>query len=171
MNNDYMFEDEDNLKKGSYDGSQYEYQYYDMNSNQAPKSIALAVFSFAIGVVSLIFFITGLNIVGAIISIVLAIIFLASYKQRRGKAFAITGIVTSVLSICFFFFSWVFILSNAENIAELANDTEGLQFLYDYYGISEDDVYRDILEEYEMYDTPADDNIFENNELNMDDTL
>lgn len=172
MNNDYMFEDEDNIEKGSYDSGQYQYQYYDMEQPQARERIGMAVFSFVLGLLSLIFFITGINIIGAIISIILGIIFLASRKRKRGKGLAIAAIVTSVLGIFLCIISWIFIFGNADNIINLYNDTEGMEFFYDYYGISDDGKYQDFLEEHPILNNePADDNIFENNELDMDDTL
>ena len=160
MNEDYMFEDEDNIEQGSYKAPQFQYQEQPQPQPEVNQRMGLAVFSFVFGVLSLIFFLSGINLIGALISIILGIIFIATRRQKRGKVFAITGIIASVFSIVMCLFSWAFIFNNADNIAVLADDKEGMEFFYDYYGIEENQ------EEYNIFEEPKGDdmkNLFDGN--------
>ena len=169
MNNDYMFEDEENNFTGNYEGA--EYSFYQEPQPQKKESIGLAVVSLILGLLSLVFFLIGLNIIFALASIVLGIIFIASFKQKRGKGLAITGIVASVISIVLFAVSWGFILHNIDNIAAIGDDMDGMYEWYYYYG-SDDDMYQDFFDEYQMFENPGDDSFpFDNRDFNMDDTL
>jgi len=60
-------------------------------------------------------------------------------------------------------------LNNVDNLMVLEDDTEGLESIYELYGIGEDDFY-DYLEEYPEFDR-EDGFPFEDDEFNMDDTL
>ena len=173
MNNDYMFEDEDNMdfksqesgqnqhydanfageQYGQYTGPKYSYQ--DPGYKPESDGLGMAVVSMVLGVGSIMFFILGINIICSIISIILGIVFLAKSSNKLGRIFSITGIITAVLGIVCCIAAWSFIFSNADNIAALADDKDGMEEWYEYYGL--DGMYNDI----EPYD---DDNnyIFEN---------
>ena len=133
MNEDYMFEDEE----------QYIRKDYEVNQPPKEQSMGPAIFSLVLGIIALVFFLLGINIIFAIASVVLGIISLTVFKNKRGKIFAISGILTSVISVGMFIFSWAFIFSNSENIAKIADDPSTMELFYDYYGITMDDIYGD----------------------------
>ena len=153
MNNDYMFEDEDNMdfksqesgqnqqNNANFAGEQYgqytgpKYSYQDPGYKSESDGLGMAVVSMVLGVGSIMFFILGINIIGSIISIILGIVFLAKSSNKLGRIFSITGIITAVLGIVCCIAAWSFIFSNADNIAALADDKDGMEKWYDYYGI------------------------------------
>lgn len=158
MNEDYMFEDEDYKEASSEEAA---YVHYEKPEKEG--SIGLAVASFVVGLLSLIFFLTGINFLGALGSIILGIIFIAVFKQKRGRGFAIAGIICSVLSIVVGFVAWAFIINNLDNLMVLSDDDEVTQYLYDFYGITED--------EYPMLNQNSDAFPFDAGDIDMDDTL
>lgn len=203
MNNDYMFEDEDNMdyksnqtqenqqnqqfgfdngnQSGQYTGPKYSY----IDPGYKPKSdgLGIAVASMVLGIISFVLFLCGINIIASIISIILGIVFLVRSSDKLGRIFSITGIVTSVLGIVCCIAAWNFIFSNVDGILNLANDKDGMEKWYGYYGI--DGIYDD-LEPYDdennyIFDDPNGDdlnNLFdgkigedEHPEVDFDDTL
>ncbi|MCR4830274.1 MAG: DUF4190 domain-containing protein [Pseudobutyrivibrio sp.] len=149
MFEDYMFEEEENI---GYTGPEYSnvqlerkaaYRRPVNNKPEDRETIGIAIGSFVLGVLSLVFFLIGINFISAIISIVLGIIYLVSSKEKRGKGLAITGIVTSILGMVLCIAAWAFIFSNAANIRVLTNDVEGMEKWYEYYGIEGDDYYEE----------------------------
>ena len=88
MNNDYMFEDEDNMDfksqesgqnqqyNANFAGEQYgqytgpKYSYQDPGYKPESDGLGMAVVSMVLGVGSIMFFILGINIIGSIISII-----------------------------------------------------------------------------------------------------
>lgn len=104
------------------DDIEREIKYSRDNRNARPDNFGLAIASMILGIISLVFFLFGLNFFTAIVSIILGIIFLVSNARAgkiKGRGMAITGIITSVLSITFFIGSIVFIMGNAEHIVEM----------------------------------------------------
>jgi hypothetical protein len=162
-----MFEDEDNKEfKNNYDP---EYRQEEPKRKENPDGMGLAIFSMVLGILSLLFFIIGLNIISGIAAIVLGIISVATCSSSLAKKFSITGIVTAALSLVLFGFAWSFMLNNVDNLMVLEDDTEGLESIYELYGIGEDDFY-DYLEEYPEFNQ-EDGFPFEDDEFDMDDTL
>ena len=129
MNNDYMFEDEDNINN-SYT---YSYSYQEP---EAPKPrLGTAIASMVLGIIAFVFFLFGLNIPLAILSIILGITFLAK-RTKEGRGFAIAGICTAILSIVLFISSWVYIFSNINNILVLEDDVLDMFNYYEQSPIS-----------------------------------
>ncbi len=126
------------------------------NGNDVAVNYGLAVTSLVLGIVSVVFFFFGINILTAIVSITLAIIFLVSNSGRgvkKGRSLAIWGIITSILSLVMFVISWVFIFSNINNMVNMFDDymdSPGLYYEYNFDG-DEGDIqdYDDILKQYE----------------------
>lgn len=200
MNNDYMFEDEDNQETKDYEGPHYQqnfsetyqqegqyngprYSYVEPGYIPPKDGLGMAVVSMVLGIISLVFFLMGINIIGAIIAIVLGIVYLVKSRNQLGRVFSIVGIVTSVLGIVCCIAAWSFIFSNIDGLANLENDTEGMQEWYDFYGL--DGLYDD-LEPYEdgdeyIYEEPDGDDLDslfdgivgddEHPEVDLDDTL
>ena len=129
MNNDYMFEDEDNMdytsnqtqdnqQAGSGDGTlngQYtgpKYSYIDPGYKPKSDGLGIAVASMVLGIISFVLFLCGINIIASIISIILGIVFLVRSSDKLGRIFSNTGIVTSVLGIACCIVAWNFIFSN-----------------------------------------------------------
>ena len=70
-----------------------------------------AVASMVLGLISLVLFCTGINIITAILAIVFGIIHLVKQKQNHGMAVA--GIVTAVVGILAFVTYWLLIIHAA----------------------------------------------------------
>ncbi len=116
-----------------------------------PDNYGLAVVSMVLGIISLVFFLFGLNFISAIVSIILAIIFLASNAGngiKAGKGMAIAGIVTSGLSIALFIGCIIFVTRNATNIIHMFES----EFMTnpDYYEFYEDEFDLDFPEDYDF---------------------
>lgn len=108
MYEDYMFEEEEKKQK------QQQEPVFNQVS-QSNQSTAMAVVSFVLGSASMVLFLSGFAMIGAIIAIILGIIYIATTKGKAGKSFAIAGIVTGILCIGLFIGSWVLIVSNVDN--------------------------------------------------------
>lgn len=74
-----------------------------------------AVASMVLGLVSLILFCTGINIIIAILAIVFGIIHLVKQKQKSGMAVA--GIITAVVGILAFITYWILIIHVAGRVS------------------------------------------------------
>ncbi len=129
MNEDYMFEDENENEKSSetekrdiYGDSYYSQHYNQYQEEPGHQPIGKAVASLILGVLSLVFFLTGLNLITAIIAIVLGIIFIATRKQKDGKPIAAIGIITAIVSIVMFFMSWSYLFTNVSGILRIEED-------------------------------------------------
>ena len=79
---------------------------YPPNYNQRPADASMVL-----GLISLVLFCTGINIITAILSIVFGIIHLVKQKQNHGMAVA--GIVTAVVGILAFVTYWLLIIHAA----------------------------------------------------------
>ncbi|QFJ54556.1 DUF4190 domain-containing protein [Pseudobutyrivibrio xylanivorans] len=123
----------------------YEYQYVEdidkeMNSlndrkDAPPMNYGLAVASLIIGAISLVFFLFGLNILSSIIAIIFGAVFLGSNSGRgvkKGKALAVTGILTAIASIVLCIGCWTYMFSNADNIILMMNDGIFFNNIEDY---------------------------------------
>ncbi len=139
------------------------------NNNSRPDNYGLAIASMILGIISLVFFLFGLNFFTAIVSIILAIIFLASNARsasHKGRGMAITGIVTSVLSMAFFIGSIAFVMQNADNIMDMFQSEiefgpgENNEFYFEYNFDGLDD-----LDELDQFDNNND------FDVDLDDTL
>ena len=91
---------------------------YPPNYNQRPADNrkeepgkGFAVASMVLGLISLVLFCTGINIITAILAIVFGIIHLVKQKQNHGMAVA--GIVTAVVGILAFVTYWLLIIHAA----------------------------------------------------------
>ena len=172
MNEDYMFEDEDNNKEssqptnensaenqgfnGAYDGPRY--GCLEKETAEDEETYGMAIASLVLGLISITLFLFGINILFSIIGLVLGIIFLCA-RKTKGNGLAIAGIITSILSIVLFIGSWYFIFANIDNIANLEDDGQ-LEQVYEYY-------YGDMLDDM-MQDYPG---YYQNDEIDLDDTL
>ena len=181
MNNDYMFEEEENDRYQEYQEPEYGYtgpRYSRTEEEYRAKkeSMGPAIASLILGILSLIFFLIGINIVAAIIAIVLGIVYLATSRTKKGKGMAIAGITTAALGIVCCIGAWAFIISNADHIAVLGNDVEGMQEWYDFYGLDDnyfnDDNYEDYFNNYPGFVNPRDDESpFDNYDFDINDSL
>lgn len=135
MNNDYMFEDDENkttdtsddysyYNNSDYSNPDFANAYYGNSGNsnpgqgeaKPPKSKSgngLAIASMVLGIVSVVLFCTCFNVLTAIAAAVTGIIFLAAFNtgKKGDKAMAISGIVMAVVSIIAFIVSWCIIVS------------------------------------------------------------
>ncbi len=118
MNEDYIFEE----------------------GEEVYQPIGMAVASLVLGVLSLIFFLAGLNLIGAIVSIILGIIFIATKRGKAGKNLAVIGIITSIISIVLFFGSITYLLTNSKGIMAIENDILSLYDANGYYQVVPDDM-------------------------------
>ena len=118
MNEDYIFEE----------------------GEEVYQPIGMAVASLVLGVLSLIFFLAGLNLIGAIVSIILGIIFIATKRGKAGKNLAVIGIITSIISIVMFFGSISYLLANSKGIMAIENDILSLYDANGYYQVVPDDM-------------------------------
>ncbi|MBR4708477.1 MAG: hypothetical protein IKP29_10520 [Pseudobutyrivibrio sp.] len=118
MNEDYIFEE----------------------GEEVYQPIGMAVASLVLGVLSLIFFLAGLNLIGAIVSIILGIIFIATKRGKAGKNLAVIGIITSIISIVLFFGSIAYLLTNSKGIMAIENDILSLYDANGYYQVVPDDM-------------------------------
>jgi len=122
MNEDYIFEE----------------------GEEVYQPIGMAVASLVLGLLSLIFFLVGLNLVGAIISIILGIIFIATRRGQAGKRLAVIGIITSIISIVLFFGSMSYMLSNSKGISALEKDILSLYDANGLYQATPDDLLEEL---------------------------
>ena len=175
MNNDYMFEDEENVNDTNDKATETYYQ-----SRPRKESQGLAIASLILGILSLMFFLTGVNILTSILALVFGIIYLSTVKQKKGKGMAVAGIITAALAIVLCIGAWVFIIGNAANLASLAEDEEGMERWYEYYGLDEDDFYNDFYNDYwdenqdnyRMFENPNHDKSpFDNYDFDINDSL
>ena len=126
MDNHNIFEDEE---KQEYTG---EYQSYgDYNSNpygpsndQRQPSKGFGIASLVLGIFSLVFFCSCLNIFTAILAIIFGIIQLSRFKNF-GKGLAIGGLVTAIASIILFFAFWGVIFANGNLRDSVMDFSEG----------------------------------------------
>jgi len=107
--------------ESSYNNS---YAYYSQQAQytQPEAGKGMAVTSFVLGLLSLVFFLSGLNVIAGIVSIILGAIFVASKRNKKANGYAIVGIIASVISICLFIASWTYVFSNMDNIAEVSKE-------------------------------------------------
>ena len=82
-----------------------------MDYYQRTPSKGLGVASLVLGIVSLVFFCSCANIVTAIIAIIMGIVQIARFG-KYGRAYALGGIITSVISIILLVVFWVVVSSN-----------------------------------------------------------
>jgi ABC-type Fe3+-siderophore transport system permease subunit len=122
MNEDYIFEE----------------------GEEVYQPIGMAVASLVLGLLSLVFFLVGLNLVGAIISIILGIIFIATRRGQAGKRLAVIGIITSIISIVLFFGSMSYMLSNSKGILALEKDILSLYDANGLYQAAPDDLLEEL---------------------------
>ena len=122
MNEDYIFEE----------------------GEEVYQPIGMAVASLVLGVLSLIFFLIGLNLVGAIVSIILGIIFIATRRGKAGKRLAVIGIITSIISIVLFFASMSYMLTNTKGILALENDILSIYDANGLYQAAPDDMLNEL---------------------------
>lgn len=151
MNEDYMFEDEDNTSEtgsNSSDSSEsneryaYEFDrsYFDIPHSTYTQSAevrrrpgkGIAIASFVLGVFSMVFFLFGFNLITGLLALILGIFYLLN-KGQELRGFAIAGIVTTAISVALFTGSWIHIMGNTKHI--LTMEQEMLDMFESYYGI------------------------------------
>jgi len=120
MNEDYIFEEEDEVKVPPEPTSSYT-----PVTPPGPKK-GLAVTAMVLGVVSLVFFLFVFNIFTGISAIILSIVYLAVHKGKDGKIMAVVGLITAVLSLVLFFASVGLILGNIDHIRPASYDLIGI---------------------------------------------
>lgn len=98
---------------------------------QKGESIGFGIASMILGIVALIFFCTGCNILFAILAIVFGIVQLVKNKQ---KAFAITGIITAGLSMLLFIMLYVMMVISAGTSDYYDDYYDNYYDGYGYYG-------------------------------------
>lgn len=98
--------------------------------------VGFGVASMVLGILSLLFFCTGCNILFIILAVIFGIIQLVKNEQ---KGFAITGLITSGISLLLFLILWISVFVNTGSM--------------DYY-----DYYRDYYNGSSDYDDDYDDN-------------
>ncbi|MCR4568253.1 MAG: hypothetical protein K5769_09390 [Pseudobutyrivibrio sp.] len=121
MNEDYMFEEEVDKNKEpektvNETTPEVRSGYY---YNQQPSNTGMAIGSFVSGLLALLFFSVGVNLLVALISIALGIVFLTKTNEIQGRTLAKVGIVVSIISIILFVGSVIWILPNAENLTQM----------------------------------------------------
>lgn len=124
----------------------YQYQNYD---EPVQESMGFGIASMVLGIIALVLFCSCINIVLAIASVIFGIIHLVNCKG--GKGFAITGIITSVLSVIAFIVMWVCFFASPvfqdefqrqlENQGELYNNFNYYSEDYNYDYDKDDDSY------------------------------
>ena len=95
---------------------------YPPNYNQHPADNrkeepgkGFAVASMVLGLISLVLFCTGINVITAILAIIFGIVYLA--KRRPEKGMAVAGIITAVVGILAFVTYWVLIIHAAGRVS------------------------------------------------------
>ena len=151
MNEDYMFEDEVDEPKKTYYNQGEEPNQTEYRPQKRNDGIGLAIVSFVLGLVALILFLTFINFFIAIAAITLGIIYLVTIKDKRGKPFAITGIVTGILSIILLFGSLTLILVNIDSMVPLYYDIINSYELDESDGYGYEDFYD--FDEFDVDDT------------------
>ena len=111
MNEDYIFEEEDEVKVPPEPTSSYT-----PVTPPGPKK-GLAVTAFVLGVISLICFLFMFNILTGIAAIILSIVYLVFYKGKEGKLLAIIGLICGILSIVLLVVSLILIGANIDNLS------------------------------------------------------
>ncbi len=175
MNEDYMFEDEndfDNNGNFSQDnqnfngGSNNGYTGYNQGPMDQKEPIGMAIASFVLGIVSVVLFLIGINVITAIVGIVLGIIFIVTRTGKRGKVFAWIGVITSFLGIGLFIAAWTFMIANSANIAKTESE---LIEMFEEYDLEGD--YQDIFGDDYLYENPNGDDLgnYFDGELTEDD--
>ena len=108
----------------------------------------LASTALVLGLVSLVFFLFTSKILKGVTAIILAIVYLVTHKGKDGKAMAIIGLISGMLSIMLLIASWTLVYANAGNMVPVYEE------ILELYGI-------DLEAEYPEY----------NVELDVEDTL
>lgn len=154
--NRYSFENSgsDGAPNGDY-WKEYQRNYYEnlsySTNGKAKKSLIL-------GLISLVFFLTWINLITAIISIISGIKYLKRGSQKEGKAMAITGITCSILSVCLLFGSMSY-TANSAAMDDLINDPS-LEYFFEDGGYDDFDFDEDFGEEF-----------FDDTQLRQDDDI
>ncbi len=82
-----------------------------MDYYQRPPSKGLGIASLVLGIFSLVFFCSCMNILTGVIAIILGIVQIARFG-KFGRAYAVTGIATAALSIILLVVFWTLVFSN-----------------------------------------------------------
>ena len=149
-NNEHMFEDETGRNTAG-DGNQYnQYSYTNnpyTNGQTGPQvgpngkklSVGFGVASLVLGIISLLCFCSGINIILAILAIVFGLIQIITCEK---KGLAIGGIVTAVISVLLLIITWGLLFTNAsfmdmmqDEIQNNFEDDEEMQQFLEQYGI------------------------------------
>ncbi len=115
-----------------YTGPQYSGPQYNLHPSEGGKGLAIT--SFILGIVSLLFCVLFLNIPLAIVAIVLGIIYLFKYRHGSCKVFAIIGVITSIVSLAILIACWSYLLKHADNMLLFYDDIYGQQYEQEFPG-------------------------------------
>ena len=113
--------------------------------NESKKGLAIA--ALVLGLVSLVFFLLGLNIFTGLLAIILSIIYLVTHKGKEGKVMATIGLISAVLSIALLLISWTLIFSNAEGLMPVYFE------MLEKYGVDIESQYPDFKLDLDVEDT------------------
>lgn len=150
--NDTMFQDENKNEKGWESENPYRAQNQEQNGNGKKQSgIGLGVASMILGMVSLLCFCTGLNIVTGITAIVFGIIQIVTCEK---KGMAIAGITTAAISIVLCIGCYALIFNNSHFVRMLENEILEKELMEEFY----DDDIRHFIEYYQEDDGYLNDN-------------
>ncbi len=117
--------------QGGYN-SDYTYTQGQQPQQKAKKSgNGYAVASMILGIVTLVFFCSCINIVTGILALIFGIIHLTSYG-KDGKGMAIAGLITSALGLIALVVCYVLIFSNSVNLSNMSDFPYELYEEYQY---------------------------------------
>lgn len=152
-NNEHMFEDETEQNtagnSGNPYGGQQDYRQGNpyTNGQTGPQvgpngkklGVGFGVASLVLGIISLLCFCSGVNVILAILAIVFGVIQIVTCEK---KGMAIGGIVTAAISVVLLVITWGLLFSNAafmdmmqEEMQNNFEDDEDMQQFFEQYGI------------------------------------
>ncbi len=139
------FNDENKNENYGYNGPTYNGPSYKgpVYSTPANDGKGQAIISMVLGLTALLLFFSFINVPLALAAIIMGIISLAKYKTKH-LPYALTGIVTAVLSLIIMAYSWSMVFSNTDRVMQFYEDTQqlpGFDIDADYMG---DQEYQDL---------------------------
>lgn len=128
------------MQGGYQNGANYNNGQYEKDPRE---STGFGIASLVLGIIALVLFCTGCNVLLAVLAIIFGIIQLV---RSNYKGMAIGGIITAGLSVIFFVIYWIVVGSTAINYSDIYDN-------YYYYDSYDDysDLYEELLEQYEDF--------------------
>ncbi len=118
------------------------YQNLQYASKEKQDKAGLGIAAMCLGIASLFLFCTCINIPLAIVGIVLGIIQIVKYKN---KGFAITGIITSMISLILAIIFWILYMN--ASIEELGGTINSNDFMQELFEDEDSDMLEELLED------------------------